>query len=249
MGASKNRFLLTNTIISNLQKSVFLKNEFYFQETKAIQMQSPEILINIKNQNNNAMSISLPLKIGIIIIAKLLEKDEKSQLDKTTLNRSQKNILKKLFTNILEDFMIELNNEQIYLSISSVQIKQNGQKTDDLLPFNIQYKNYKGQLKVYISNDFKKILNGTSSKKDKEFDMIKNVKLNLKVLLGNYKIPLNRLNKQKVEDIYELDTSVNQPLKIYLENVVIGEGEVVTIDNNFGIEITKIYEKALNDFK
>jgi len=54
-----------------------------------------------------------------------------------------------------------------------------------------------------------------------------------------------------IGSIVELDQLASEPLDILIEDKKIGEGEVVIVDGNFGIQITSIGSKAerLNTLK
>lgn len=75
---------------------------------------------------------------------------------------------------------------------------------------------------------------------DEIFNLIKTVKLPVKVRIGKKKMLLKDVLSIDIGSIVELDQLVNSPLEILVGDQVIGLGEAVIIDGNFGIQITEI---------
>lgn len=75
---------------------------------------------------------------------------------------------------------------------------------------------------------------------DEIFNLIKTVKLPVKVRIGKKKMLLKDVLSMDIGSIVELDQLVNSPLEILVGDQVIGLGEAVIVDGNFGIQITEI---------
>jgi flagellar motor switch protein FliN/FliY len=58
--------------------------------------------------------------------------------------------------------------------------------------------------------------------------------------LGRKHIPLKDIKEMGEGTIIELEKLAGEPLDVYANNVFIGKGEVVVIDENFGIRITEV---------
>ena len=68
------------------------------------------------------------------------------------------------------------------------------------------------------------------------------VKLKFSVRLGTKTFLLKDIVNWDVGEIIELDQMVNEPLDILVNNIKVGEGEAVIVDNKFGIKIKYIGE-------
>ena len=77
--------------------------------------------------------------------------------------------------------------------------------------------------------------------------MKNNLKLNLSVVLGlSDKKSIIELENLKESDIIKLDKLCEDPVEIYIGNMITGSnfiayGEIVVIDNYFGVRITEIF--------
>jgi flagellar motor switch protein FliN/FliY len=89
------------------------------------------------------------------------------------------------------------------------------------------------------------------SEEMKQLEMLMDVKLQLRVRIGKKTLLLKDVISMDIGSIVELDQLANEPLDILIEDKKIGEGEVVIVDGNFGIQITSIGSKAdrLNSLK
>lgn len=71
--------------------------------------------------------------------------------------------------------------------------------------------------------------------------LIDDVVVKVKVLVGSKLVTLEELQNLKDNSIIELNQLVNEPLKLFVNNVPYAEGECVVVDGMFGIQITKLY--------
>jgi flagellar motor switch protein FliN/FliY len=71
--------------------------------------------------------------------------------------------------------------------------------------------------------------------------MINNLEVELRVELGSTQKNVKDILTIGQGTIIELDKNANDPATIYVNNVKFGEGEVVSVDEYFGIRITKIF--------
>ena len=85
----------------------------------------------------------------------------------------------------------------------------------------------------------------------KNLEMLLDVKLQLRVRIGSKKMLLKDVISMDIGSIVELNQLANEPLDILIDDKKIGEGEVVIVDGNFGVQITSIGSKAerLNSLK
>jgi len=79
---------------------------------------------------------------------------------------------------------------------------------------------------------------GSSRKYD--LDLILDIPLQVRAELGTVKMLVNDLLQLGQGSIIELDKPVNALLDIYVSNKLIAKGEVVVVDEKFGIRVTDI---------
>lgn len=81
----------------------------------------------------------------------------------------------------------------------------------------------------------------------KNIPLINSARLNVRARLGKKNIHLSLAKKlDKTYDIM-LDQLANEPLEILIQNQIIGLGEVVVVDGNFGVQMTNVYEQPIED--
>lgn len=66
------------------------------------------------------------------------------------------------------------------------------------------------------------------------------IELNVSVILGRTKMALKDIFELGKGSLIELDTFENQEVEIYVNGRKIGYGQIVIIDQNFGVRITNI---------
>ena len=75
---------------------------------------------------------------------------------------------------------------------------------------------------------------------DGNLEVIKNVKVTLEVVLGHAELEVKKLFDLKSQSVVKLDKSVSEPIDIRLDNNVVARGELVAVDDSFGIRIVEI---------
>jgi flagellar motor switch protein FliN/FliY len=79
------------------------------------------------------------------------------------------------------------------------------------------------------------------NKKEKyDIDFVLDIPLDVSVELGRVAMPVNDLLQLGPGSIIELAKLVGEPLHIYINNKMIAKGEVVVMDEKFGIRVTDI---------
>jgi len=84
---------------------------------------------------------------------------------------------------------------------------------------------------------------GLSNEEMKNIELIKDVKLPIRVRVGSKKMLLKDVLSMDIGSVIELDQLANDPLDILVGDKIIAQGEVVIIDGNFGVQISKIGSK------
>lgn len=73
-----------------------------------------------------------------------------------------------------------------------------------------------------------------------DLDLIMDIPLDVSVQLGKVKMLVNDLLQLGQGSIIELNKPVTEPLEIYINNKLIARGEVVVVDEKFGVRVTHI---------
>lgn len=82
-----------------------------------------------------------------------------------------------------------------------------------------------------------------SNEEMKNIELIKDVKLPIRVRIGSKKMLLKDVLSMDIGSVIELDQLANDPLEILVGDKIIAHGEVVIIDGNFGVQISEIGTK------
>ena len=90
------------------------------------------------------------------------------------------------------------------------------------------------------SQDKQTDINGAGQENQYDLDLILDIDLNVSVELGKVKMPVKDLLQLGQGSIVELAKSVGEPLDIYVNNTLIAKGEVVILDEKFGIRVADI---------
>jgi len=85
----------------------------------------------------------------------------------------------------------------------------------------------------------------------KNISLILDVRLPVRVRIGQKKMLLKDVLNMDIGSVIELNQLANDPLDILVDDKVIAQGEVVIVDGNFGVQITTIGSKRerLNQLK
>ena len=80
----------------------------------------------------------------------------------------------------------------------------------------------------------------SSQKEEYNIDLILDIPLTLSVELGKVKMLVNDLLQLGQGSIVDLDKSAGEPLGIYINGELVARGEVVVLDDKYGIRVTDI---------
>jgi flagellar motor switch protein FliN len=78
------------------------------------------------------------------------------------------------------------------------------------------------------------------TKQNYDFDLILDIPLEVKAELGRSKMLVNDLLQLGQGSILELDKKVGEQIDIYVSEKLLARGEVVVVDEKFGIRLTDI---------
>ncbi|HEX7387897.1 MAG TPA: flagellar motor switch protein FliN [Castellaniella sp.] len=79
--------------------------------------------------------------------------------------------------------------------------------------------------------------NGTS---DSDIDMIMDIPVQLSVELGRTRLTIKNILQLGQGSVVELDGMAGEPMDIYVNGYLIAQGEVVVVDEKYGIRVTDI---------
>ncbi|MDD2383162.1 MAG: flagellar motor switch protein FliY [Sulfurospirillaceae bacterium] len=94
-----------------------------------------------------------------------------------------------------------------------------------------------------VSEQPKKSVPNMSPEEISNIELIKDVKLPIRVRIGSKKMLLKDVLSMDIGSVIELDQLANDPLEILVGDKVIAMGEVVIVDGNFGVQIGEIGTK------
>jgi flagellar motor switch protein FliN len=80
----------------------------------------------------------------------------------------------------------------------------------------------------------------TSNRLDQNFDLLSEVSLRISVEVGAASMRLVDLLKLEENSVVELDRQAGDLLDIFANGTLIAKGEIVTVENRYGIRITEI---------
>jgi len=82
--------------------------------------------------------------------------------------------------------------------------------------------------------------NDPQSKADNNLELLYSVPVELSVQLGSCMMPMKNVLELTPGTVVQLDKKADQPADLYVNDKLIAQGEIVVLDNTFGIKITKL---------
>ncbi len=76
----------------------------------------------------------------------------------------------------------------------------------------------------------------------KNLDVVLDVKVNLTARLGSCELPMREIVDLAPGTVLQLDRQAKDPIELLVNNKVIAYGEVVVVDDKFGIKITSLVD-------
>jgi flagellar motor switch protein FliN/FliY len=75
---------------------------------------------------------------------------------------------------------------------------------------------------------------------NKALELVLDVKVKLSVKLGSCQLPMKDILEMAPGTVIQLDQQARDPVGLYINDKLIARGEVVVIEDAFGIKITEI---------
>ena len=82
-----------------------------------------------------------------------------------------------------------------------------------------------------------------STSAPRTIDLLLDVELPVSISFGRAHLPLKDVLKLTSGSIVELNRSVSEPVEIIVNNCVVAQGEVVVVDGNYGVRISRIISR------
>ena len=90
-------------------------------------------------------------------------------------------------------------------------------------------------------------LNEVAARKDErqspstnDLSMVGHVKVKLDAVIGDCEIPVSELMALSKGDVLTLLAGLDDPITLWLDDRPIARGELVAVDDNFGVRITEV---------
>ena len=74
------------------------------------------------------------------------------------------------------------------------------------------------------------------------------VPVQVSVVLGSTKMPLNSILKLGKGAVIELERTVGEPIDVYVNNKIVAKGEIVIVEDKIGVTLTEVVASE-KDFK
>lgn len=84
----------------------------------------------------------------------------------------------------------------------------------------------------------------SSANNDVNLDVILDVSVTLSMEVGRTRIPIRNLLQLNQGSVVELDREAGEPLDVYVNGTLIAHGEVVVVNDKFGIRLTDVISPA-----
>ncbi len=80
----------------------------------------------------------------------------------------------------------------------------------------------------------------TTALEPQKLDIVLDVKVQLTVRLGSCQLSMRDVLELAPGAVIQLDQRANDPIGLYVNDKLIAKGQVVVLDENFGIKITEL---------
>ncbi len=94
--------------------------------------------------------------------------------------------------------------------------------------------------KAQPANIFQPLAEGGKTGALQDFDMILDIPVQMTVELGRTKISIRNLLQLAHGSVVELDALAGEPMDVLVNGTLIAQGEVVVVNDKFGIRLTDI---------
>jgi flagellar motor switch protein FliN/FliY len=85
---------------------------------------------------------------------------------------------------------------------------------------------------------------GSDSARDVNLEVILDVPVTLSMEVGRTRIPIRNLLQLNQGSVVELDRAAGEPLDVFVNGTLVAHGEVVVVNEKFGIRLTDVISPA-----
>jgi flagellar motor switch protein FliN len=85
---------------------------------------------------------------------------------------------------------------------------------------------------------------GQQTGRDVNLDVILDVPVTLSMEVGRTRIPIRNLLQLNQGSVVELDRAAGEPLDVFVNGTLVAHGEVVVVNDKFGIRLTDVISPA-----
>jgi flagellar motor switch protein FliN/FliY len=79
---------------------------------------------------------------------------------------------------------------------------------------------------------------------DLNLDVILDVSVSLSLEVGRARLPIRNLLQLNQGSVVELERAAGEPLDVYVNGTLIAQGEVVVVNDRFGVRLTDVVSPA-----
>ena len=84
----------------------------------------------------------------------------------------------------------------------------------------------------------------SAAARDVNLEMILDVHVNLSMEVGHTRISIRNLMQLNQGSVVELDRAAGEPLDVFVNGTLVAHGEVVVVNDKFGIRLTDVISPA-----
>lgn len=189
--------------------------------------------LTVGNLINSNMMQLIPLHFAKDLVDELLTKDNSSETKETAATLE-------VDRPVAERSQVTKENKRIVYE-EPLQMETKGEPTEP------QYLGHKvtsphTQVQQAAFSDFEKV--ELNSGQQRNLDMLLDIPLKVTVELGRTKKSINDILELASGSIIELDKLAGEPVDILVNDKLVAEGEVVVIEENFGVRVTDIISQS-----
>ena len=85
---------------------------------------------------------------------------------------------------------------------------------------------------------------GSDASREVNIDVILDVPVTLSMEVGRTRIPIRNLLQLNQGSVVELDRAAGEPLDVFVNGTLVAHGEVVVVNDKFGIRLTDVISPA-----
>lgn len=235
----------------------------------ALNITPPYALINIESNGDFDASISLAIPVNMATaLADMMIGNEGSS--KEEMNDDDLDAIKEIASNIFGAIATNLGSQKkmpkLNFSCKNIELKLANDGVDSFsfaYEFDFSLHTIAANFHLLITQEFEdgfknpttkqaneaipqtqaQTSQNLSNEEMKNIGMLLDIRLNVKVKIGQKKMLLKDVVSMDIGSVIELNQLANDPLEILIDDKVIAKGEVVIVDGNFGIQVTEIGTK------